>query len=80
MITNQHISEIEIIRIMGRVWEISPDDIPLDVKFGDILEWDSMGHVALLAELEAEFSIDISYEVLTELTTMEAIIDHLKRM
>jgi len=79
MVNHNNISKADVLNIMGRVWGIPVKNIPLDVKFGDLLEWDSMGHVVLLASLEAEYDIEINYEILTKLTSMEAIIMHFKK-
>lgn len=67
----------DIKKLMGRVWEIEPSEIPSDAEFDDLLQWDSMGHVALMAMLEQEYHIDISYKTLTELTSLQFIIKYL---
>ena len=59
------ISESNIRKIMGRVWEIDPAEIPPGVGFNDIIQWDSLGHVNLLIALEKEYNIAIDYEMLT---------------
>jgi len=72
------ISESNIRKIMGRVWEIDPAAIPLGVGFNDIIQWDSLGHVNLLIALEKEYNIAIDYEMLTKLVSISAIIQFLK--
>jgi acyl carrier protein len=64
--------------VMGRAWGINPNEIPQDVKFNDFPQWDSLGHVNLLVELEKEYNISINYKTLTELTSIHTIIKYLK--
>ena len=72
------ISDSDIRKIMGRVWEIAPEEIPSDAGFNDIVQWDSIGHVNLLIALEKEYNITIDYEMLTKLVGIPAIIQCLK--
>ena len=63
--------------IMGRAWGIDPIDVPVDVELNNFPQWDSVGHVSLLVELEKEYNIAINYKAITELTSIPAIIEHL---
>ena len=74
----EEISERDIRKIMGEVWEISPDQIPPDASFNDIVQWDSIGHVNLLIALEKEYNINIDFETLTKLVSISAVIECLK--
>ena len=63
---------------MGETWGISPDQIPPDAGFNDIVQWDSIGHVNLLIALEKEYNISIDFETLTKLVSISAIAECLK--
>lgn len=80
MMRTEPISAACIAGIMAKTWGIPIEDVPADAKFGDLLEWDSMGHVALLAALEQVYGIVINYEIITELMSIDAIVNHLKGM
>ncbi len=62
---------------MAKAWNMAPENIPSDVEFNNFPEWDSLGHVSLLVALEKKYQIAIDYKVLTELTSITAIIDYL---
>ncbi len=72
------VEEIDIKKIMARAWDIDHRDVPSDAEFKKYLQWDSLGHVALLVALEAEYKIDINYDTLTELINIQVIIKFIK--
>jgi len=74
----EEISERDIRKIMGETWGISPDQIPPDAGFNDIVQWDSIGHVNLLIALEKEYNINIDFETLTKLVSISAVLECLK--
>jgi len=75
---NTIVEEIAIKNIMAAAWQIEPEEVPCDVEFNEFAQWDSMGHVSLLLELEKNYGVSIDYQMLTELTSMAAIIEYLK--
>lgn len=77
MITD--VKEKEIIDIMAHAWNLDPGEIPADIKFNDFPFWDSLGHVTLLLGLEKEYKIAIDYKVVTELVSIPAILDYLRK-
>ncbi len=49
------------------------------VRVADIEEWDSLSHINLIMELEAEFQLDIDPNVVASLyTDSEAILQYLR--
>ena len=50
-----------------------------DLKYQSIDEWDSIGHMALMAELETNFGITIKTEDLIEFESYKQGVDILKR-
>ena len=50
-----------------------------DLKYQSIDEWDSIGHMALMAELENSFGITIKTEDLIEFESYKQGVDILKR-
>lgn len=67
----------EIKEVMASVWSISVEEISDDVAFNEVIYWDSMGHVSLMVALQERFGIEIDYEVLVELTSLNAIDEYL---
>ena len=44
-----------------------------DLKLGDLEEWDSLGHLELVAQVEKEFGVAFSLDEISKLTSLEAL-------
>lgn len=54
------------------------EQIPVELAFNDILEWDSMGHMEVMMVLEQHFGIEINTDTIAALTSIPAIADHIR--
>ena len=70
--------EEKIFEIIARVLNVSVDMIDCDVEIGELAEWDSLHHVAIIAELEKVFNIKFDAEDLQELEDVSDIISLVK--
>lgn len=53
--------------------QISPEEVADDLTFGDLPQWDSMGHMEIMLTLEERFGIEITPESINTLTSLSAI-------
>jgi acyl carrier protein len=53
------------------------DQVTDNFTYGDIPEWDSMGHMNLMMALEEKFNIQITADTITNLVSIPAIISYL---
>jgi len=74
---NQAALTKQIQALLAEVFHVDISDIPPDLAFGDLPQWDSMGHMDLMLSLETNFGVEISAETITELTSMAAICKHI---
>jgi acyl carrier protein len=44
-----------------------------DLAFGDLPQWDSMGHMEVMMFLEEQFGVEINTETIAELVSIPAI-------
>jgi citrate synthase len=51
-----------------------------ELAFGGIKEWDSMGHMGVMMLLEERFGIPIDAEIISALTSIPVICEHLQRI
>ncbi len=58
--------------------QVSPQDITLELTFGDIPQWDSMGHMEVMMRLEEKYGVEITADTIGELVSVEAICSYLK--
>jgi citrate synthase len=55
--------------------KIAPEDVTDDLAYGSLPGWDSLAHVSLMLQLEAEYDVEIDEDVMVELTSVAAIRD-----
>lgn len=60
--------------------DLEEDDVSEDLALGQTREWDSIGHMALISEIEDVFDVSIDSELITEFNTYLSGIELLKRL
>ncbi len=60
-------------------FQVPLEEIYEDLAFGDIPQWDSMGHMEIMMRLEEQFGIEINAETISTLVNIPAIYDYLKK-
>jgi acyl carrier protein len=65
--------EATIKAIMGRIFEVRPEDITGKTRRRELERWDSLSHLALLTALQEEFHIEIPPALALEIETLEDI-------
>ncbi len=64
--------------IFEKVFSIETDDFSPELTPEDVLRWDSLGHMNLVAELEETFGVQFEVDEITEMTTAGRIIEILR--
>ena len=59
--------------VIARVFGVSPDRITDKTSNETLPEWDSLGHITLVIELEATYGVSLSAEETLTLTSVPAI-------
>lgn len=62
-------------QLIAATLKITPDEVTPDLAYGSLPAWDSLAHVSLMLELEAEYDIEIDEDTMIELTSVSAIRD-----
>jgi acyl carrier protein len=52
---------------------VAPEQVGPELAFGDLPQWDSMGHMEVMMALESRFGIEISADTIAALTSVPAI-------
>ena len=50
----------------------------METQFGDLPQWDSMGHMEVLVALEKEYGVEVTAETITNLVSVVAIVQHIE--
>jgi len=68
----------EKIRLMLKdVFQLPLEEITPDLAFGDVPQWDSMGHMEVMMHLEEQFGVEINTDTIGELISIPAICAYL---
>ena len=66
--------------LMVDLFKCAPDDLKDDTGPGDINGWDSLGHVALMAEIQSRFGTHIPVEDAIEVESVTDIVEIIDRL
>jgi acyl carrier protein len=69
-----------VTQVLTQALNVGPGEVTAETQFGDLPQWDSMGHMEVLVELEKNFGVEISAETITELVSVPAICAHIEEM
>lgn len=69
-----------VLDIMASTLNVDKGLLTDDLSIGDIPEWDSVGNLLMIGALEEKLGIEIPLEDLFDLTTIEAIVDEVRRI
>lgn len=65
--------EIQVRGVIARVFNLSPEESAGELRMGNPPQWDSMGHMQLVIELESAFGLTFPTYAMAELTDIAAI-------
>lgn len=65
--------------LMAEVFDVPVEEITPDLAFGDLPQWDSLGHMDLMMRLEEAFGIEMDTGMIAEMVSFPAICDHLEK-
>ena len=57
--------------------QVDKAEVPSDLAFGDIPQWDSMGHMEVMILLEQEYGVEINAETISQLVSIPEITDYI---
>ncbi len=63
----------DIQEFLAEQFNIPIAEIPKDISFGDLPQWDSLGHMSLMAAIEERFGVAIDADAIAELTSVSSI-------
>ena len=69
----------QIVAIMSEVFELPIADFPAEISQKTIENWDSLRHLNLIVELEDSFDKSYEPEEISEMITLDKIIEMLQK-
>jgi acyl carrier protein len=68
----------DIQNLLAEALRVPADQVTPGLSFGDLPEWDSMGHMEVMLLLEERFGVEVNADTITALTSLPAIAAYLK--
>jgi len=65
--------DTRIVDAAARVFKVDPHEVAADLKIGEVSEWDSLGQLSLIMEIEAVFGTTFDGDQLISLNSLAEI-------
>ncbi len=77
LVEGTNIELLEKVRaVLAKALNVELNDILPETTFGDLPQWDSMGHMEVMISLEEHFAVEINADTINELISIQAICEH----
>ena len=63
--------------LLAEVFQVPLGEVNANLAFGDLPQWDSMGHMDVMMSLEEHFGVEINTDTIGELVSVPAICAYL---
>lgn len=73
-------TEDKIKSIISKALAIDISEVTLELSTGDIQQWDSVGNLNVIEMIQTEFNIEIPFDDLFELTSVQDYINEVKKL
>ena len=64
--------------LLAEAIQVPSDLVTPDLAFGDLPQWDSLGHMEVMMRLEDQFGVEISADTIAELISIPDICKYLQ--
>lgn len=72
--------EDKIIELIARVLNVPKDDVTQETEIGELDEWDSLRNVQIIAQLEKEFEVKITPDMIMDLEDVSDIVGLIREL
>ena len=70
--------EASVQHALAAALNVDASEITAETQFGDLPQWDSMGHMEVLVALEKEFGVEVTADTITNLISVPAICQYIE--
>ena len=74
------VSVTDIQSALSTALQVPVQEVSPELSFGDIPQWDSMGHMEIMLLLESEYGIEVNADTISSLTSVPVICAYLERL
>ena len=72
--------EEKVIELIARVLNVPTTEIEMDTEIGEPDEWDSLHNVEIISQLEKEFNVKITSDMIMDLEDVSDIVSHIEEL
>jgi len=65
---------IEIQALLAEAIQVPIEMVTTDLAFGDLPQWDSLGHMEILMRLEEKYGVEVNAETIARLVSIPEIL------
>jgi acyl carrier protein len=74
---NSHFIE-QVQALLADALQVPGEMIGADMAFGDLPQWDSLGHMEVMMRLEEQFGVEVNPDTIASLISIQEIISYLE--
>ena len=78
MSVNTQVLTARVQAALGEALRVPLEQVAPELAFGDLPQWDSMGHMEVMMALEMHFGIEINADTIAQLTSIPAICSYIE--
>lgn len=67
----------KLLNLIIEVLEVNPEELSLETTREELEEWDSLGHIQLISEIENQFGVVIPFEEINEIKMVKDFLKYL---
>lgn len=71
--------QLRVIELVSEALQIPISQVTEKLSFGDIPQWDSMGHMGIMLLLEERFNLEVDASIISTLTSIPAICAYIEK-
>ena len=64
--------------LLAEAIQVPPDLVTADLTFGDLPQWDSLGHMEVMMRLEEQFGVEVTPDTIANLISIPEICAYLE--
>lgn len=78
MVIDQQELTTQVQAAVAAALQIPAEQVTPDLAFGDLPQWDSMGHMEVMMRFEQDFGVEVNADTIAQLTSIPAITHYLQ--
>jgi acyl carrier protein len=59
--------DAQLKEFLANQFQVDKESISDDLSFGDLPQWDSLGHMSLMAAIENQFGVEVNADAIADL-------------